>query len=59
MERRPLVIINGRRQELPAGDTLPGAAAPETALVDGGSLETASLEAPALIVDFGSLETPP
>jgi hypothetical protein len=25
MERRPLVSINGRREQLPAGDTLPGA----------------------------------
>lgn len=26
-ERRPLVVITGRVQELPAGDTLPGGAA--------------------------------
>lgn len=24
-ERRPLVVVNGRKAELPAGDTLPGA----------------------------------
>jgi len=31
-ERRPLVVIIGRVQELPAGDTLPGGAAAAAAL---------------------------
>lgn len=37
MERRPLVLINGRQKELPAGDTVPGASGGSEILVQNGS----------------------
>lgn len=27
-ERRPIVLVNGKQKELPAGDTVPGVASP-------------------------------
>jgi hypothetical protein len=63
-ERRPLVVITGRLQELPVGDTLPGASSADLSnLIDGVTSELTANSSRVYssyltITDDGELKVP-